>query len=80
MSADHATRLNTEPADTAQMFVINLCASTSPMALSHPNTPELKRFTFFVSRQREEGRERFRHYRERGIAPETHNLDDRREA
>ncbi|MFO1503632.1 MAG: hypothetical protein U1F39_07425 [Steroidobacteraceae bacterium] len=60
MSADHATRLNTEPADTAQMFVINLCASTSPMALSHPNTPELKRFTFFVSRQREEGRERFR--------------------
>jgi len=30
------------------------------MALSHPNTPELKRYTFFVSRQREEGRERFR--------------------
>jgi hypothetical protein len=30
------------------------------MALSHPNTAELKRFTFFVSRQREDGRERFR--------------------
>ncbi len=43
-----------------QMFVINLAASTSPMALSHPSSPELKRFTFFVSRQREEGRERFR--------------------
>jgi hypothetical protein len=42
------------------MFVINLCASTSPMALSHPSAPELKRFTFFVSRQREDGRERFR--------------------
>jgi hypothetical protein len=42
------------------LFVINLCASTSPMALSHPNTPELKRYTFFVSRQREDGRERFR--------------------
>ena len=30
------------------------------MALTHPNTPELKRYTFFVSRQREDGRERFR--------------------
>ena len=44
----------------APLFVINLCASTSPMALSHPNSPELKRYTFFVSRQREDGRERFR--------------------
>ena len=43
-----------------QLFVINLAASTSPMALSHPSSPELKRYTFFVSRQREEGRERFR--------------------
>jgi hypothetical protein len=47
-------------ADPAPLFVINLCASTSPMALTHPNTPELKRYTFFVSRQREDGRERFR--------------------
>ena len=29
--------------------------------------------------RRQQGRERFRHYRDRGIAPETHNLDDRRE-
>jgi hypothetical protein len=45
---------------TEQQFVINLCSSTSPMALAHPSSPELKRYTFFVSRQREDGRERFR--------------------
>ncbi len=31
------------------------------MALAHPSSPELKRYTFFVSRQREDGRERFLH-------------------
>jgi hypothetical protein len=41
-------------------FVINLCASTTPMALAQPTAPELKRFSFFVSRRREDGRERFR--------------------
>jgi len=41
-------------------FVINLCSSTSPMALSHPDAPELKRFSFFMSRRREDNRERFR--------------------
>ena len=41
-------------------FVINLTSSTSPMALAHPDSPELKRFTFFVSRRREDNRERFR--------------------
>ncbi len=41
-------------------FVINLCSSTTPMALAHPDTPELKRFKFFVSRRLEDGRERFR--------------------
>jgi hypothetical protein len=41
-------------------FVINLCSSTTPMALSHPDTPEMKRFSFFVSRRREDNRERFR--------------------
>jgi hypothetical protein len=41
-------------------FVINLCSSTSPVALSPPDHAGLKRFTFFVSRRREEGRERFR--------------------
>jgi len=61
MSADIASKLNADSAaDAAPLFVINLCASTSPMALTHPNTPELKRYTFFVSRQREDGRERFR--------------------
>ncbi len=61
MSAEAVSRLNADSsAETGQLFVINLCASTSPMALSHPNTPELKRYTFFVSRQREDGRERFR--------------------
>src|SRR6187549_2388080 len=61
MSADIAAELNADTAARpAPLFVINLCASTSPMALTHPNTPELKRYTFFVSRQREDGRERFR--------------------
>ncbi len=41
-------------------FVINLCASTTPMALPRPDHPELKRFSFFISRRREDGRERFR--------------------
>ncbi len=45
---------------SAEMFVINLCASTTPVTLAHPATAELKRFTFFVTRRREEGRERFR--------------------
>lgn len=49
-----------DAAAPVQSFVINLVASTSPMALSHPASPELKRYTFFVSRQREDGRERFR--------------------
>lgn len=59
MIASTAESLGIEAAAPAQ-FVINLCASTSPMALSHPSSPELKKYTFFVSRQREEGRERFR--------------------
>jgi len=41
-------------------FVLNLCSSTTPMALAQVDLPELKRFTFFVSRRFEEGRERFR--------------------
>jgi len=41
-------------------FVLNLTSSTTPMALAHPELAELKRFTFFVSRRFEEGRERFR--------------------
>ena len=48
------------PAAEAGPFVLNLCSSTTPMALAQSELPELKRFTFFVSRRFEEGRERFR--------------------
>lgn len=48
------------PAAATGDFVVNLCASTTPMALAKPASPELARYTFFVSRRREEGRERFR--------------------
>jgi hypothetical protein len=41
-------------------FVINLCSSTTPMALTQPDAAELKRFRFFVSRRLEDRRERFR--------------------
>ncbi len=41
-------------------FVVNLGSSSTPVALSSPEHPELKKFTFFVSRRREDGRERFR--------------------
>jgi hypothetical protein len=49
-----------DPAAEAGPFVLNLCSSTTPMALAQTDLPELKRFTFFVSRRFEEGRERFR--------------------
>src|SRR5258706_11265936 len=44
----------------AVSYVINLCASTTPAGLEQPNDPALKQFRFFVSRRREDGRERFR--------------------
>ena len=52
-----------EPAPSAAAagpFVLNLCSSSTPMALAQTELPELKRFNFFVSRRFEEGRERFR--------------------
>jgi len=52
-----------EPAPStsaAGPFVLNLCSSTTPLALAQTELPELKRFNFFVSRRFEEGRERFR--------------------
>ena len=49
-----------EPAAEAGPYVINLCSSSTPMALPRADLPDLKRFTFFVSRRFEEGRERFR--------------------
>jgi hypothetical protein len=54
--ADHPAA----PAAEAGPFVLNLCSSTTPMALAQTELAELKRFTFFVSRRFEEGRERFR--------------------
>jgi len=54
--ADHPAA----PAAEAGPYVLNLCSSTTPMALAQTELPELKRFTFFVSRRFEEGRERFR--------------------
>lgn len=41
-------------------FVVNLCASTTPVALTPPEGPEFEGFHFFVTRRREEGRDRFR--------------------
>ena len=56
-----STSGNFLPAASPQTsFVINLCASTTPVGLVHPTHAQLKRFTFFVSRRREDGRERFR--------------------
>ncbi len=51
-----------KPAKDAEAgpFVLNLCSSTTPMALPKAEQEELKRFSFFVSRRFEEGRERFR--------------------
>jgi hypothetical protein len=48
------------PQGLRNRFVINLCSSTSPVSLTPPDHAGLKRFTFYVSRRREEGRERFR--------------------
>src|SRR6185295_6743652 len=59
---DYVVNTLTRPtaATTTGGFVINLTSSTTPMALSQPKDPTLAQFTFFVSRRREDGRERFR--------------------
>jgi len=59
-TARHDAVEQAKPQGAAGPFVLNLCSSTTPMALSNPEQAELKRFTFFVSRRFEEGRERFR--------------------
>jgi len=48
------------PSDRCGAFVINLGSSSTPVALTTPADPALGNFTFFVSRRREDGRERFR--------------------
>jgi hypothetical protein len=59
---DFVVNTMTRPAPGAASggFVINLTSSTTPMALSQPKDPTLAQYTFFVSRRREDGRERFR--------------------
>jgi len=59
---DYVVNTLTRPsaATTTGGYVINLTSSTTPMALSQPKDPTLAQFTFFVSRRREDGRERFR--------------------
>src|SRR5215212_700960 len=59
---DYVVSKLTRPAGgvAAGGFVINLTSSTTPMALSQPKDPTLAQYTFFVSRRREDGRERFR--------------------
>ena len=59
-TARHGAVEQGKPQEAAGPFVLNLTSSTTPMALSNPEQPELKRFSFFVSRRFEEGRERFR--------------------
>jgi hypothetical protein len=59
-AAAHTATEPVKPQEVPGPFVLNLCSSTTPMALSNPEQPELKRFSFFVSRRFEEGRERFR--------------------
>jgi len=44
----------------ARAFVVNLCASTTPVALSTPEGAEFEGFQFFVTHRREEGRDRYR--------------------
>jgi hypothetical protein len=59
---DYVVSTLTRPVNGAATggFVINLTSSTTPMALSQPKDPTLAQYTFFVSRRREDGRERFR--------------------
>ena len=44
----------------SRSFVVNLCASTTPVALAPPEEPAFASYQFFVTRRREEGRDRFR--------------------
>jgi hypothetical protein len=59
-TARHDAAEQAQPQGAVGPFVLNLTSSSTPMALSNPEQPELKRFSFFVSRRFEEGRERFR--------------------
>jgi hypothetical protein len=60
LASNAAAEAGAAPATSGAPFVLNLCSSSTPMALAQTDLPELRRFTFFVSRRFEEGRERFR--------------------
>jgi hypothetical protein len=60
VSTNETQILEPPVAGAQESFVINLCSSTTPMALTQPQLAELKNYTFFVSRRLEDGRERFR--------------------
>jgi hypothetical protein len=55
-----AAAAGSSPAVEQDSFVINLCSSTTPMALTQPQLAQLKSYKFFISRRLEDGRERFR--------------------
>lgn len=48
------------PPDSRGAFVINFGSSSSPASLSSPDHPVLGKYSFFISRRREDGRDRFR--------------------
>ena len=59
-SESEVETLRQAAAPEVAQFVINLSSSTTPMALEQPQDPQLRDYKFFVSRRREDGRERFR--------------------
>lgn len=60
LASERSAEARSTPTPSGGPYVLNLCSSSTPMALAQTELPELKRFTFFVSRRFEEGRERFR--------------------
>jgi hypothetical protein len=60
IDSDARTTADEKSPAAAGSFVINLRSSTTPLALALPNVAALSRFSFFVSRRRESGSERFR--------------------
>src|ERR1700756_2531580 len=63
-SAKPAGSSNTNPVHRVQAgtghFMLTLCRLAAPVSIRPPQSPQLKRFTFFMSRAREpDGSERF---------------------
>jgi DNA polymerase III subunit chi len=62
------------PSDGRWDLLLNLGPDVPPAYAAFPRVAEIIDGN---AERRREGRERFRQYRDRGIAPDTHNLDDR---